>query len=86
MTADLELTPELERFALECVRSGRFASFDEVVRTGLRLLQDAEAARAAFVASLEQSRAEGLRDGLVSLRTVEAEVRAAIAAASPAAA
>ena len=41
-------------------------------------LQEAEERRAAFVASLEAAREEGLREGLATVEEVEAEVRAAI--------
>jgi antitoxin ParD1/3/4 len=78
MDTTVHLTPELERFAHDCVRSGRFESVSEVIRSGLRLLQDAEQRRAAFVASLEAAREEGLREGLATLEEVEADVRAAI--------
>jgi antitoxin ParD1/3/4 len=60
---NVNLTPELERFAQSCVENGRFNNVSEVVRSGLRLLQDAEARRNAFVASLEEAVAEGDRDG-----------------------
>jgi antitoxin ParD1/3/4 len=50
----------------------------EVVRSGLRMLQEVEERRAAFVTSLEAARAEGLREGLATVEEVEADVRAAI--------
>lgn len=78
MGTNVNLTPELERFARACVESGRFGNVSEVVRSGLRLLQDAEQRRAAFVASLEAAREEGLRRGLATLDDVQAEVSAAI--------
>jgi antitoxin ParD1/3/4 len=49
---NVNLTPELVRFAQACVESGRFNNVSEVVRSGLRMLQEAEERRAAFVASL----------------------------------
>lgn len=78
MGTNVNLTPELERFAQVCVETGRFNNVSEVVRSALRMLQDAEERRTAFVASLEQSVAEGDRDGFASSEDVEAEVIAAI--------
>ena len=78
MGTNVHLTPELERFAQNCVASGRFNNVSEVVRSGLRLLQDAEERRAAFVASLEAAVAEGDRDGFLTADEVGADVRAAI--------
>jgi antitoxin ParD1/3/4 len=78
MGTNVNLTPELERFAQACVERGRFNNVSEVVRSALRMLQEAEERRAAFVASLEVAREEGLREGLATVEEVEAEVRAAI--------
>jgi antitoxin ParD1/3/4 len=78
MGTNVNLTPELERFARTCVESGRFNNVSEVVRSALRMLQEAEERRAAFVASLEAAREEGLREGLATVEEVEAEIRAAI--------
>lgn len=81
MGTNVHLTPELERFAHECVAAGRFNNVSEVVRSSLRLLQDQETRRAAFVASLEAAVAEGEQRGFVTADEVEREGRAAIAAA-----
>ena len=78
MATNVNLTPELARFAQACVESGRFNNVSEVVRSALRMLQEAEERRAAFVASLEAAREEGLREGLATVEEVEAEIRAAI--------
>ena len=78
MGTNVNLTPELERFSQACVESGRFNNVSEVVRSALRMLQEAEERRAAFVASLEAAHEEGLREGLATVEEVEAEVRAAI--------
>ena len=78
MGTNVNLTPELERFAQVCVETGRFNNVSEVVRSALRMLQDAEERKAAFVASLEDAVAEGDRDGFIPSEDVEAEVTAAI--------
>ena len=78
MGTNVNLTPELERFAQVCVETGRFNNISEVVRSALRLLQDAEERKAAFVGSLEAAMAEADRDGFISSEDVEAEVNAAI--------
>ncbi|MGA9868926.1 MAG: type II toxin-antitoxin system ParD family antitoxin [Acetobacteraceae bacterium] len=78
MGTNVHLTTELERFAQHCVETGRFNNVSEVVRSGLRLLQEVEERRTAFVASLEASIEEGRRDGFATLDEVEADVRAAI--------
>jgi antitoxin ParD1/3/4 len=81
MGTNVNLTPELERFAQACVENGRFNNVSEVVRSGLRILQEAEERRAAFLASLEAAREEGLREGFARVEEVEVEVTAAIDAA-----
>lgn len=78
MGTNVHLTPELERFAQVCVETGRFNNVSEVVRSALRMLQDAEERKAAFVASLDAAVAEGDRDGFISSEDVETEVAAAI--------
>ncbi len=54
MGTNVSLTPELERFARSCVENGRYNNVSEVVRSGLRMLQEYEERRAAFIASLEE--------------------------------
>jgi len=39
---NISLTPELERLVDDKVRSGRYASASEVIREGLRLLEERE--------------------------------------------
>jgi len=39
---NISLTPELERLVDEKVKSGRYASASEVIREGLRLLEEQE--------------------------------------------
>ena len=81
MTTNVSLSPALEKFARDCVAEGRYNNVSEVVRSALRLLQEAEERRAAFVASLEAAHQEGLRDGFATVDEVEAQLREALAAA-----
>ena len=83
MGTNVHLTPELERFAQSCVGSGRFNNVSEVVRSGLRLLQDLEQRRVAFVASLEAAVEEGDKDGFLTAEEVRSEVQAAIETVRP---
>ncbi len=53
-TRTVSFTPEQASFVTGCVDSGRFQSASEVVRAGIRLLQDQEALR---VAELQRVRA-----------------------------
>lgn len=81
MATNVHLTPELEGFARSCVTSGRYNNVSEVVRAGLRLLQDNEERRAAFERSLEEARAEADRDGWVTAEEALASMDAIIEAA-----
>jgi antitoxin ParD1/3/4 len=80
MSTNVHLTPELERFARECVEGGRYNNVSEVVRASLRLLQDAEGRRRDFRRMLDEVMEETDREGAVSLKSVLAEVDAIIAA------
>ena len=81
MTTNVHLTPELERFARGCVDSGRYNNVSEVLRPALRLLQDQEERRQAFVRSLDEAMEEAEREGTYTLDEVLAEVDAIIDAA-----
>ena len=48
---NVSLTPELEEFVSTKVESGRYHSASEVVREGLRLLEERDQARAAELAA-----------------------------------
>ena len=81
MTTNVHLTPELEKFARKCVKSGRYNNVSEVVRSALRLMLEREERRLAL---LKADIAEGLRD-IEAGRTVDAKsvfpaLRAKIAA------
>jgi antitoxin ParD1/3/4 len=82
MGTNVHLTPELERFAKACVAEGRYNNVSEVVRQGLRMLQDAEERKRAFVRSLDDAIAEAERDGYVTLDEVLADMDEVIAAAA----
>jgi antitoxin ParD1/3/4 len=78
---NVSLTPELERFAEECVRAGRYGNVSEVARAALRLLQDTERKRQEFLAMLGRVEAEGEAAGFVSADEVAAELDTVIAEA-----
>jgi antitoxin ParD1/3/4 len=78
MATNVHLTPELEAFARACVEGGKFNNVSEVVRAGLRLLQDTEERRRSFNAMLDAVRDEAGRDGAVELDAVLAEMDTAI--------
>jgi len=71
---NVSLTPSLEHFARSCVESGRYNNVSEVVRSALRLLQEREETRAAFIRSLEDATAEARCDGFRTEHEVEASV------------
>ena len=79
MATNVHLTPELERFAKECVAEGRYNNVSEVVRSGLRLLQESEDRRRHFRTMLQEVEAETERDGGVALEDVLAEMDEIIA-------
>jgi len=81
MSTNVHLSPELERFARQCVAEGRYNNVSEVVRSALRMLQDAEERKRAFMAMLDGVREEADRDGWVSGDDAIAMARAAIDAA-----
>lgn len=60
MTMTVSLTPELEAFVASRIASGKFISASEVVREGLRLLEEREARREAELARMRQDVEVGL--------------------------
>ncbi|GAB6051602.1 type II toxin-antitoxin system ParD family antitoxin [Magnetospira thiophila] len=74
MATNVHLTTELESFARSCVEGGRYNSVSEVVRAGLRLLQDSEESRRSFDAMLEAVREEAAREGTHDIDDVLAEM------------
>lgn len=78
MATNVHLTPELERFARECVAQGRYNNVSEVVRSALRLLQEVEEQRRQFTAMLDEAVAEADREGTFTLEEVRASAQAII--------
>lgn len=76
VATNVHLTPELEAFARACVEGGKFNNVSEVVRAGLRLLQDTEERRRSFNAMLDGVREEAKHDGTIELDTVLSEMDA----------
>jgi antitoxin ParD1/3/4 len=74
MATNVHLTRELEQFARSCVEQGRYNNVSEVVRSGLRLLQEAEARRQAFMTMLQSVEEETDRDGPVAVDDVLREI------------
>ena len=65
---NVSLTPELERFVEKKVQTGRYQSASEVIRAGLRLLEERDDERlrsvaASSMADLEAKLIEGLNSG-----------------------
>jgi antitoxin ParD1/3/4 len=54
ITLNISLTPELERFVAARVESGRYQSASEVVREGLRLLEEREERRQAALQQVKE--------------------------------
>lgn len=63
MPASYALGKQFERFIDDLVREGRYNSKSEVLREGLRLLQDREQERAVKIEELRRAFREGLDSG-----------------------
>jgi antitoxin ParD1/3/4 len=57
---NISLTPELERLVDERVKSGRYASASEVIREGLRLLEEQEQLKQQRLADVRRKIDRGL--------------------------
>ena len=74
MATNVHLTPELERFARQCVAEGRYNNVSEVVHSALRLLQDLEEQRRHLLQQMQDAEAEADREGTYTLEEVLAEM------------
>ena len=63
MPTSVALSPHFEAFVRQQVESGRFNNVSEVVRAGLRLLEEREAEQAAKLQALREAVAVGLASG-----------------------
>ena len=63
MPTSVALSPHFETFIRQQVDSGRFNDVSEVVRAGLRLLEEREAEQAAKLQALREAIAVGLASG-----------------------
>jgi antitoxin ParD1/3/4 len=75
---NVSLTPELEQFVQEKVKSGRYLSASEVVREALRLLEDRDRVRQIKLETLRQEIMVGVeqieRGEMIDGETVFAEL------------
>ena len=62
ITLNVSLTPELDQFINERVASGRYQSASEVVREGLRLLEEREERRQTALQELRELITVGLEE------------------------
>jgi antitoxin ParD1/3/4 len=62
ITLNVSLTPELEQFINTRVASGRYQSASEVIREGLRLLEEREERRQTALQELRELIAVGLEE------------------------
>jgi antitoxin ParD1/3/4 len=62
VTLNVSLTPELERFVSGKVESGRYQSASEVIREGLRLLEQQDLSREAALEEVRRKIAVGLAE------------------------
>jgi len=63
MATSVALSPHFETFVRDQVESGRYNNVSEVVRAGLRLLEDAELHQAIQLQALRADIAEGKASG-----------------------
>lgn len=63
MPTSVALSPHFETFIRQQVDSGRFNNVSEVVRAGLRLLEDRQAEQATKLQALREAIAMGLASG-----------------------
>lgn len=78
MPSSYTLGAHYERFVRDLVASGRYASASEVMRDGLRLVEEREQVRAAKLDALRRDIREGLDSGApepLDMAAIKAEAR-----------
>ena len=86
MPSSYTLGPHFEGFVRQMVESGRYASASEVMRDGLRLMEEREAMREAKLETLRASIQDGLDSGdatPLDMREVKTRARARCAGTQP---
>jgi antitoxin ParD1/3/4 len=63
-TRNINLTPEMDRFVDAKLRSGQYANASEVLRAGLRALEEDEKEDAAKLEALRRAIQEGEESGI----------------------
>lgn len=81
MATNVSLTPELERFARECVENGTYNNVSEVMRSALRLLREREERRREFTSMLNEAEREAEQEGTHTTDEVLGELDQIIASA-----
>jgi antitoxin ParD1/3/4 len=76
MALSAELGPKLESYVDTLVKSGRYNSKSEVIREGVRLLQEREQRLAALDASIARGLADADAGRLIPAEDVFSELRA----------
>jgi antitoxin ParD1/3/4 len=84
MAISADIGKPLEEFVTKLVTEGRYGSKSEVLREGLRLLQEREARLAVLNAKLDEALADVEAGRLYDLEEVFDEVLSQIASATPA--
>jgi antitoxin ParD1/3/4 len=78
MAISADVGPQLESYIEELVTKGRYNSKSEVVREGIRLVQEREARLAALHAQIEKGLADARAGRVVPAEKVYAQLRADI--------
>lgn len=78
MATNVHLTPQLEEFARSLVATGRYNNVSEVMRDGLRLLQEREERRHSFMKMIADAETEAEQEGTYTVEEVVAELDAII--------
>lgn len=74
MASSVNLGEQLEGFITEAVKKGRYGSRSEVLREGVRLVQEREAKWARFEAEIQKGFDSGDREGWIPAEEAFAEL------------